>query len=271
MVNTDPPAEPDRSITFTLLGRLQVVKDGVDHAPTAPKVLQLMGLLLMRPGAVVHNDTIVDELWAGRPPRSVRSTMQTYVYHLRKCIEQRGLAADGDALLATRLPGYVMNVMPEQVDVFAFGERCQEGRALSAVGRHAEAATAFRAALAMWSGRPLANVSCGPVLSAYVVNLQEQYRNAHHLRIESEIASGAHRELVGELRSSTSANRLDEGLHGQLMRVLARSGRRSEAMETFRELRMRLVDDLGVEPCAELQGMYLELLAGRSDRLLDAG
>jgi DNA-binding SARP family transcriptional activator len=271
VVNPDPPTEPDRSVTFTLLGQLQVVKDGADHAPTAPKVLQLMGLLLMRPGSVVHNDTIVDELWAGRPPRSVRSTMQTYVYHLRKCIEQRGLAADPEAMLATRLPGYVLNVTPEQVDVFTFGELCQKGRALVAVGRHAEAAAAFRAALSLWSGPPLANVACGPVLSRYVVDLEEQRRNANHLRIESEIACGAHRELIGELRSSTAADRLDEMLHGQLMRVLAHSGRRSEAMTAFRELRTRLVDELGVEPCSELQNLYLDLLTGSADRLLDAG
>ncbi len=55
-------------------------------------------------------------------------------------------------------------------------------------------------------------------------------------------------------------------LHGQLIRVLARSGRRSEAMETYRDLRTRLVDELGVEPSHELQQLYLALLSDGDDQ-----
>lgn len=269
-MSVEPPSG-SATLTFTLLGRLQIVKDGIDHAPSAPKVLQLLGLLLMRPGSVVHNDTIVDELWGDNPPRSVRSTMQTYVYHLRRCVERNGLADDTEALLSTCPPGYVLNVADTQIDVCTFRERCQQGRALLGVGRHREAAQMFRTALDLWSGPPLSNVACGVVLSRYAVELQEQYRNAQHLRVEAEIATGSHRELVGELRSSAAEAALDESIHGQLMRVLAGSGRRVEAMTTFRDLRHRLVDELGVEPCADLQALYVDLLAGSSEPLLEAG
>jgi len=269
-MSTGTPAG-SADLYFTLLGQLTIVKDGVDHAPSAPKLLQLLGLLLLRPGSVVPNTTIVEELWGEDPPRSVRSTMQTYIYHLRRCIERNGLAADAEALLATSPPGYRLAVAETQTDVSLFLDRRRQGQALLSVGRHAEAAQHFRDALDLWSGPPLANVACGPVLSRYVVTLQEQYRNAMHLRIEADIAVGSHRELIGELRSNAAAAALDESVHGQLMRVLARSGRRVEAMTIFRDLRQRLVDELGVEPCAELQALYIGLLAGGPEPLLDAG
>lgn len=256
-----PAGESRNSVTFTLLGPLQVIKDGQDYAPTAPKMLQLLAMLLLRPGKIVQVDSIIEELWANEPPRSVRTTMQTYVYQLRKCIEQNGLAPDGDALLVTKSPGYVFRIHPQQVDVFAFDRRCRQGRQLLDEGHYDEAARAFRSALSLWSGAPMVNVNCGAVLSAYAVELQERRRNAQHLRIQAEIDGGMHHDLIGELRSLVTANPLDEGLHGQLMRVLGMSGRRSDAMATYRDLHARLNSELGVDPCDELQSLHHELLS----------
>jgi DNA-binding SARP family transcriptional activator len=126
--------------------------------------------------------------------------------------------------------------------------------------RYSEAARTFRAALALWAGSPIANITCGPVLSAYAVDLQEQRRNAHYMRIQADIESGLHRELIGELRSLVAANPLDEGLHVQLMLTLSRSARRLEALEVYRELRATLNAELGLEPFEELQALHHELL-----------
>jgi DNA-binding SARP family transcriptional activator len=257
---------PDRTITggqiaFTLLGPLEIRKGDVDHAPTAPKVLQLMAVLVLNPGRVVHVDTIVRELWDGRPPRSVRTTMQTYIYQLRRCIDEHGLAEDAEHMLGTRAPGYVLRISPEQVDVERFRRLAHEGRAHVAAGRNEAAGCSLEQAVALWSGPPLANIACGPVLSAHAVDLQEQLRDVRHLRVEAAIARGTHRELVGELRVRASVDPLDEDLHGQLIRVLARSGRRSEAMSTYRDLRNRLVGQLGVEPSSALQSLHLDLLS----------
>lgn len=249
------------AVTFTVLGSLEILKNGVDHAPTAPKILQLMAMLLLQPGRVVQTASLVAELWDDAPPRSVRTTLQTYVYQVRRCIEQNELADDPESMLATKPPGYVLRIDPAQVDVFRFRQLCAEARSLAQAGLPGEAAGVYRAALALWSGPPLANVSCGPVLSAFAVELQEQRRHAQHQRIEAEIAAGSDRELVGELSSLVASNRLDEALHGQLMRVLGRSGRRSDAMSIYRQLRARLSTELGVDPCDELQDLHLQLIS----------
>ncbi len=250
-----------REVQFRVLGPLEVVKDGIDYAPTTPKILQLLAILVIRPGKIVHLDSIIRELWESEPPRSMRKTVHTYVHHLRRCIEQNELARDAESLVVTRSPGYLFRIDPTQVDVWRFQQLHQQGRELLRRNDFAEAASCFRDALGMWSGAPLANVQTGPMLSAYSVELLEQRRSAHHLRIEAEIHAGGHRELIGELRSLVAANPLDEGLHGQLMRVLGRSGRRSDAMASYRALRNRLHHELGVEPCDELQLLHHELLS----------
>lgn len=247
-------------VAFSLLGPLEVRRDGIDYAPTAPKVLQLLALLLLQPGKAVHIDSIINELWSGEPPRSVRTTMQTYVYQLRKCIEQHKLSPNAEEMLGTKAPGYVLRVDPAQVDVFLFQRLCQQGREALRRRNDVEAARALRCALALWSGSPLANVVCGPVLQAYAIDLQEQHRAALHLRLQAELATGMHRDVIGELCHLATINPYDEGLHGLLMQALSASGRRSDALATYRRLRATLNEDLGVEPCGELQLLHKDVL-----------
>jgi DNA-binding SARP family transcriptional activator len=252
---------PAPAVRFTVLGPLEVLHEGVDYAPTTPKILQLLAVLVLRPGRMVHIDTLIEELWSENPPRTARTTLHTYVYHLRRCIDQNRLAVDADRMLVTKPSGYTFYIEPGQVDVHEFEDLHHLGRELHDKGDPAGAGDAYRSALDLWAGAPLANVPCGPVLSAYRTELLELRRSVLHLRIEAEITEGRHRELIGELRSLATGDPLDEALHGQLMRVLGRSGRRSDAMAVYRGLRTRLSDELGVEPCDDLQLLHQDLIS----------
>ena len=55
---------------------------------------------------------------------------------------------------------------------------------------------------------------------------------------------------------------LAERLAGMLMTAWYRSGRQAEALQVFRDLRDRLVRELGVEPGDELQRLHQRLLSG---------
>src|SRR5436305_8436007 len=116
----EPAAGPAEDVRFTVLGPLEVLRDGVDFAPTTPKVLQLLAILVLRPGKMVHIDTLIHELWSNTPPRTVRTTLHTYIYHLRRCIMENHLAADAEKLLVTKQFGYIFNIDPAQVDVYEF-------------------------------------------------------------------------------------------------------------------------------------------------------
>jgi hypothetical protein len=85
------PVEDTALPRFTLLGPVQVRTDDRDHTPTAPKLRQLLALLMMRSGHTLHPEAIVHELWSREaPPRNVRSCVQTLVYQLRRCLDDAG-------------------------------------------------------------------------------------------------------------------------------------------------------------------------------------
>ncbi|MEJ2885782.1 AfsR/SARP family transcriptional regulator [Actinomycetospora aeridis] len=259
----DDALDPD--VRFALLGRLEVVVHGRDMAPTAPRALQLLALLLLRPRQVVPTDTIVAELWGDRPPKRARAAVQTHVYQLRQCFSDLGLAGDPDRVLVTRAPGYALEVDPARTDLHAFDAGCREGRDALAEGRVDEAAAQLRTAEDLWAGPPIANVPPGSVLAVESVELLERRRAVRSARIDADIDRGRHRELVGELSALVLAHPLDEGLHAQLIRVLGRCGRRSDAMGVFRRLRDVLTAELGVEPGDEVADAYAELLTLGAD------
>ena len=122
-------------VTFKVLGPLEVIRDGVDHAPTPPKVLHLLAMLVIRPGKLVQTDSITYEMWASKPPRSARKTMHTYVHHLRRWIRETGLAEDPEAVLITKAPGYLLRVEPGAIDAVQFERALAASAALEPLER----------------------------------------------------------------------------------------------------------------------------------------
>ena len=67
--------------------------------------------------------------------------------------------------------------------------------------------------------------------------------------------------MIGELEALVAAEPLREHLHAQRMLALYRSGRQSEALEAYRDARSALVEQIGVEPGAELRRLQDAILA----------
>jgi SARP family transcriptional regulator, regulator of embCAB operon len=250
----DAPAQP----RFSLLGPVAVRTGDRDHTPADPRLLQVLALLMMRSGRLVHPEAIAHEVWSTQaPPPSVRSAVHALVLELRGCVEE---APSGRPVVAVRHPGYVLRVAPRRIDVLVFQQRVRQGREALRAGQHEEAARLLRSGLDLWTGDPMANVPRGPLLSAYAVELQERLRVARYLRIQAEIEAGRAEELIGELRALVAADPLDQATHVQLLQVLGAVGRRSEALALYRQLRERLIEELGVEPCEAAQRLHYDAL-----------
>jgi predicted ATPase len=77
---------------------------------------------------------------------------------------------------------------------------------------------------------------------------------------DAELALGRHGELLPELEALIAEEPYRERLRAQQMLALYRSGRQKEALEAYRAARRALVDELGVEPGAELQDLERRIL-----------
>ncbi|HKT06234.1 MAG TPA: AfsR/SARP family transcriptional regulator [Rugosimonospora sp.] len=245
---------------FTALGPLEVFHDHCLCKPTAPKARQVLALLLLRANQVVPISALVEELWGEQPPQSAVTTVQTYVYQLRKMFERAGYQGPDQELLATRPPGYLLRLCQDQLDADVFGRLVQQGRMLVQSNRLTEAADRLRRALELWRGSALANVTQGPLLRGYVADLEEQRMRAVELRIQANAALGRHRELIGELRILVSQYPLNEWLHAQLIVALNAAGRRGEALQAYHALREILTDELGLDPSPALRRLHHDVL-----------
>jgi DNA-binding SARP family transcriptional activator len=242
---------------FRILGSLEVRDGDVPLALGGPKQRALLALLLTRAGEVVPRERLIDELWAGAPPASADSVLQTYLSHLRKAI--------GREVIQTRPPGYAVELGPHELDLHLF-ERLVEAAQES---EPEQAGTLLREALALWRGPPLADLSHEPFAQAEIARLEELRFVALEWRIEADLALGRHDQLVGELEALVSRYPLRERLRGLLMLALYRAGRQAEALEAYRAARRILVDELGIEPSQSLQELERAIL--RHDPSLESG
>jgi DNA-binding SARP family transcriptional activator len=244
-------------MSFLVLGPLRVDNGVTEITPTAPKVRQVLALLLLQPGKFIQVSEFIEELWGDNPPNSAMTTLQTYIYKLRKDVMDRWPTAE----LRTRVSGYLLNVPADSGDLLMFERLAAEGTAALGADNPARAAQLLSDALALWRGSALVDVTVGSVLSAYVTRIEEDRLRALELKIEAELQLGRHLPLISELKALTSRQPLHEKFHEYLMLALHRSGRRHEALEVYHRLRRMLIDELGLEPSASVQRLQLGLLA----------
>ena len=268
----------DRAITLGLLGPLLLIRAGRQITPSAPKLRLVLSLLAVQANSVTRVDQLVEELWGESPPPSALTTVQTYIYQLRKLLkldDQPSTPPDDDAparpALLSHPGGYVLR-LPDLADVDAnlFEQLVRRGRG-ELLGAHAEAAAeTFRDALDLWRGNVLEGVPTGPVLYAHATRLEELRRTVVTLRIEADLQLGRHHELIGELGSMVAAEPTREDICAKLMIALYRSGRRVDALNVYQRMRAVLVDELGLDPAAELQRLHQLMLEANPELDLPA-
>lgn len=218
-------------------------------------------MLLYRANKLVRVDSIIEELWGERPPKSAMTTAQTYIYHLRRMFEKEGAAARGEDILETSTFGYVLNVDPRCLDDREFQRLTALAREHMRGERPRKALDAIHQGLDLWTGPALGNITCGPVLGAYAVDLEEQKLQALQMRVDAELQLGMTGELVGDLRRLVLEYPLNEWFHARLIRVLHSMGRRSEALHSYHDLQMILREEVGLSPSRELQQLHREILS----------
>jgi DNA-binding SARP family transcriptional activator len=244
-------------VEFRILGPLEARDAERAVALGGAKQRGVLAILLTRLGEVVSRDRLIDELWAGEPPPSSVSILQTYISHLRKAL--------GHDVLVTKASGYAVDLEGHELDLQRFERLLDEAR-----DKEPDAAAALlREALGLWRGPALADFAYEPFAQGEIARLEELRLVALERRIEADLELGRQAELIGELEGLVGKHPLRERLRALLMLALYRAGRQAEALDAYQAARRALVDELGIEPGPELQELERAIL--RHDAALEAG
>ena len=240
------------TLEFRLLGPLEASLDDQLVALGGARQRALVALLLLRANEVVSRDRLIEDLWRDHAPETATNALAALVTRLR-----RVLPAD---VLVTKPGGYSIAIAPEAVDVKRFELRVEDGRRALVAGEYGAASDRLREALSLWRGPPLADFTYEPFAEPAILRLDELRITALESRIDADLALGRHGDLVGELQSLVAEHPLRERLRGQLMLALYRAGRQAEALETYRQGRETLLEELGIDPSPGLQELERSIL-----------
>src|SRR5215210_1511749 len=244
------------SLQLRVLGPLEALSDGVALTLGGRKERTALALLAAHVGTVVATDDLIDGIWGDEPTTAARSTLHTYISNLRSRV--------GDVIVHDG-GGYRLEIEPDDVDASVFEHTVSNARELAATNQ-AQAAQTLRQALALWRGRPYADVAGSPLLDVEARRLEELRLEAVEARVDADLALGRHAELAGELEVLCEENPVRERFRAQHMLSLYRSGRQAEALRAYQKTRAYLADELGLEPAKELE--ELERLILNQDRSL---
>ena len=206
-----------------------------------------LGALLLRAGTVVSDSRLVEAIWGEHPPASAAHGLEAYVSRLRTELVPHGVALERQG------GGYRLELGSAILDARVFEELADEALAAFAARNFEEAAARAKRALDLWRGPPLAGVPLDLERHGDAEHYEELRFRVVESYVDSSLALGQHRALVGELRRLVDENPYREELVARLMVALYRSGRQAEALEAYERTRRVLGDDLGIQPGPELQ------------------
>jgi DNA-binding SARP family transcriptional activator/tetratricopeptide (TPR) repeat protein len=238
-----------------VLGQLEVSVDGRAVRLTTGRLRTLLAVLAMAAGRTVPIARLTAAVWADDPPAHPRRTLQTYAARLRSEL--------GDGVVVGQPAGLVLDVEADAVDALRFERLLDDAARRAAPDQERRLLVE---ALDLWRGDPFEGVASPWLEESVAPRLVERRLAALERRIDLDLATGRAGELVNqlnELTELTARHPMREPMWVRLLVVLDRCGRRADALERYEQIRVRIADELGVDPSPELQQVYADLLADR--------
>jgi DNA-binding SARP family transcriptional activator len=227
----------------------------------------LFAVLALRANRVVSKQGLIEAVWGLTTPPTVESSIYTYIARLRHELEPLRARWAPSKLIGFNGSGYELRLDPHQLDVQTFGESVEQARHMRLAGEPAKAVEWLDRAIALWRGTTALDGAVGPFAEAERARLGEMHFASVEDRIGLLIALNRHKDVIGELVGLVLKYPLRERLRLLLMVAYHRCGRTVDALEEFRDLRQRMVKDLGIEPGDDVQRYHLQMLRGDAREL----
>ncbi|WP_169523983.1 BTAD domain-containing putative transcriptional regulator [Amycolatopsis balhimycina] len=242
---------------FRLLGVVEAWSrhERIDLGP--PKQRFLLAVLALKINQPISVDRLVDLTWPISPPPTAQHAIHVRISKLRATIAKRN--RDGRAIeILTKGSAYVLQADPMCVDAHRFRALVADARA----GKNdTDKMSLYRRALELWRGPPLADVA-SEIADQLCAGLEETRLIALEECLDAELRLGRHRIVIDELTELVAQYPYRQQLLAQLMLALHRSGRGPEALHAYKTARLRMIEELGLEPDMALRRLEHAILLG---------
>ncbi len=224
---------------FRVLGPVAVSDPSGREVALSDRQRALLASLIARAGTVVSVDALVGLVWPGSPPEEPLNALHSQVSRLRRLLP----FAD----IETAPPGYRLRVAAGDVDSGKFADLVATDRIET-----------LTEALALWQGPAYAEFAESPVARFEAIRLEEARREATERWHELSLEDGS--VDLPALAAYLAEHPLRERPLSVYMRALHGAGRVAEALMAYQRFADRLADELGLEPSASLQELWLQIL-----------
>jgi predicted ATPase/DNA-binding SARP family transcriptional activator len=235
-------------LEFRVLGTLEVRRGTDTVAIGRGATINLVAGLLIPANTVVPSARLAEIAWGEKQPQHPLAALHTKVVRLRRILGEETLTTSGD--------GYLLPIDPGQLDLQRFNERI-----LAASGApDAEAVGILEEAISLWRGTPLSNTDSLLLQDEVVSPLIERYLTACESWAAASLRLEQPSQVVARIAPLVAAHPFRESLTGHLMAALHQAGRSADALQAYAALRGTLREELGTDPSAPLQGLYMTIL-----------
>ena len=243
-------------LQIRLFGPTVVLTDGANTQVSelgGVKPRQILEILAANPGTPVTKDRLADLLWDGEPPKSYVGTLESYVCVLRR---QLGLGPGRTSPLATTSNGYLLDPASVSVDLAEFRRLV----GMAATAKPAQGLRLAQQAVALLRGELLASEAYASWARSEREHFQRDVLEACGRAAQNAHAVHDFDAAACMSRLAISYDPMAEDACQHLMRALSASGRGSQAIRAYFDLRTAMVTDLGLEPGPVSRALYMDIL-----------
>ncbi|KOG20716.1 AfsR/SARP family transcriptional regulator [Streptomyces viridochromogenes] len=226
----------------------------------------VLAALLLRQGAVVSHEQLLDGVWGDEPPAS--KVLPTHVNSLRRALDPEG-TPHTESVIRSGKGWYHFVLDGVRLDTTDLAERGEVALRAKKSGQLALATEQFGEVLGLFRGEPLAGLE-GPFARTERDRLTERRRALRRAWLECLVLLGRFREALDDLADVSGPDLYDESLLALRIRALYGCERQAEALNTYEDMRIRLRDELGVSPGEELRRVHKAVLKQDDGSLLGA-
>jgi DNA-binding SARP family transcriptional activator len=259
-------------LSLYLLGDLRIELDGKPLETIATeKTRALLVYLALEDGRAIRRDMLVELFWPERPKGVGRTSLRQAVANLRSALGDRN--ASSPFILTRR--DHIQFSANDNVWIDSIAAQ----DLLKSVSDHRHqprkscrpCESKLNKAMDLYKGDFLAELSLpdSQGFSEWAIIQREaihrQMTSALHLLVYLLEARGANEEACNQARKLIAHEPWSEANHRILMRLLAATGRRSQALRQFKACQRILRDEFGVTPANETMALYQQIKEGQID------